>query len=65
MQRPVLKFHCGSGGSVGRQRGMKVRWRLGVQGTGIVRMDNIIVLCLKQFLKDKIEINLKSNLKDS
>ena len=36
----------------------------GGQGTGIVRINNIIVFCLKHFLKVKIELNLKSNLKD-
>ena len=37
---------------------------IGGQGTWLVRMENIIVFCLKQFLKVKIELNLKSNLKD-
>ena len=31
--------------------------RGGGQGTGIVRMENIIVFCLKQFLKVEIELN--------
>ena len=68
MRRPELAWNCGDmeGYNVQHIDERKVevgRWGSG--GAGVVRMMTIFFLCLKQFLKVKIELNLKSNLKDN